>query len=56
MISFVPFPNNIRRSVVHEELKDVFEEIKKVISGRTWSAVVGSLVKNLDDLPDFDYN
>lgn len=29
MISFVPFPNNIRRSVVHEELKNVFEEIKK---------------------------
>lgn len=56
VISFVPFPNNIRRSVVHEELKNVFEEIKKVISGRTWSAVVGSLVKNLDDLPDFDYN
>lgn len=56
MISFVPFPNNIRRSVVQEELKNVFEEIKKVISGRIWSAVVGSLVKNLDDLPDFDYN
>lgn len=29
MISFVPFPNNIRRSVVHEELKNVFEEIKR---------------------------
>ena len=49
VISFVPSPNNIRRSVVHEELKNVFEEIKKVISGRIWSAVVGSLVKNLDD-------
>ncbi len=49
MIAFVPFKESVRRSTVHNELRKIFDEIRTVISGRTWSAAVGSIVKNLDD-------